>query len=273
MVAHSEGAKNICIPFAGIGRSAVAMARPDTTIESWDTMHYARCIIDGVFNAKEPETNVDGIHYRKGWAYENRPWKNLDDRSAGFIDWVAQEGTLYDKACLGSSLVRCTLMARMMHWHANVEQLYSRFQKQFEHNKDWLNQPGTLVHHEDDFYDHHPHLMSPDFPRKWDLLEIDPPKVVNYSDIYSLHFAGFNNCLMQEKVTLPKWSRRNSLGYFRKVLAVPAPKIIFMYVSKVLPTVDDVKKVLREAGEITEEVEFFHNGRYDYGFVVEREVK
>jgi hypothetical protein len=163
----------------------------------------------------------------------------------------------------------------MMHWHSNVEQLYTRFQRQFEYNKDWLDRPGKLVHHEADFYSTTSDLDGCTDLRTggYDLLEIDPPKVVNYSDIYSLHFSGFNNALMQEKVTLPKWSRRNSLGQFRKALAVPAPKVIFMYVSKVLPTVDDVKKVLREAGEVTEEQEFFHNGRYDYGFVIEREVK
>src|SRR5258708_3425278 len=78
----ASAAKRICVPFAGIGRAAVAMSRPDTVIDSFDTMHYARCIIDGVFNAKEVESNVDGLHYRKGWAYANRPFKNMDDRSA-----------------------------------------------------------------------------------------------------------------------------------------------------------------------------------------------
>jgi hypothetical protein len=267
MVAHSEGAQNICVPFAGIGRSIIAMSRPDTIIESWDTMLYTECIMQGVFNADEIATNVDGLRYRKGWCYENRPFKNMDDRSAGFVDWVAQEGTLYDKACIGSAMVRCTLMARMMQWHANVEQLFTRFQKQFEYNKDWLHQPGKRIHHHGNFFD--ADLRE----AKYDLIEVDPPKVINYSDIYSLHFSGFNNALMQNKITLPKWSRRNSLRQFREVLKTPAPKIIFMYVSKVLPPLEDVRRVLAEAGEITEEADFFHNGRYDYGFVIEREVK
>jgi hypothetical protein len=280
MAGHAEGAKNICVPFAGIGRAMVAMARPDTVIESWDTMHYSRCIVDGVFTAEEIETNVDGIHYRKGWAFEHRPYKNIDDRCAGFIDWVAQEGTLYDKACLGSAMTRCTLMGRLTHWHANIEQLYKRFQKQFEYNRDWLAQPGTYVHHEGNFFDSNswgkvgPDPMQPGYTvgetPLYDLLEIDPPKVVNYSDVYSLHFNNFNKALTQGGATLPKWTRRNSLGYFRKCLAVLAPKVIFMYVSGVMPRVEDVEKVLRESGEITEKQEFVHSGRTDYGFVLER---
>jgi hypothetical protein len=264
MVAQSAGAKRICVPFTGIGRSIVAMARPDTIIESWDTMAYARYIIDGVFRAKEVKTNVDGLHYRKGYAFEHRPFKNMDDRSAGFIDWVAQEGTDYDKACLGSAICRSTLMARMMHWKSNVEGLYTRFQRQFEYNQDWLNQPGEYIHHEGNFFNWLP--AAPGYT--CDLVEIDPPKVINYSDTYSLRFQQFNDCLIQEHVTLPKWTRRNSIGFFRQAMQVPAPKVIFMYVSGVYPPYDVVKRVLEEFGEITEEQEFYHQGRTDYGLVI-----
>jgi hypothetical protein len=274
MVEQSEGAKTICVPFAGIGRSIVAMARPDTTIESFDTQHYTKCIFEGVFRAKEAETNVDGIHYRKGWAFENRPYKNLDDRCAGFMDWVAQEGTLYDKACLGSAITRSTLMARMMHWKSNVEQFYNRFQKQFEYNKDWLNQPGKFVHHEDNFFNW---SVATDLITEtgvgfsYDFIEIDPPKVVNYSDTYSLRFEGFNQILTQGVAAkLPKWNRRNAMGYMRKALETPAPKVVFMYVSGVFPPYEDVKKMLATTGTIEEEREFFHQGRTDYGLVIAR---
>lgn len=245
---QKQGAKHICVPFAGIGRAMLVLGGPGTTIESWDTMHYARCIIEGVFSAKTVETNVDAIHYRKGWAYQHRPFKNIDDRCAGFIDWVAEEGTLYDKAALGSSIVRCTLMGRMMHWHANIEQLYRRFQKQLEYNQDWINQPTVFNHHEGDFYADLEKLQDVEF----DLVHIDPPKVVNYSDVYSLHFAGFDKALTAgQGPKLPKWSRRNSIPQMRKIFeGVTANRFIFMYVSKVVPTFGDVKKVLEQYGEI-----------------------
>ena len=274
MVEKSEGAQSICVPFAGIGRSIVAMARPDTTIESWDTMHYARCLFDGVFKASEIETNVDGIHYRKGFAYENRPYKHLDDRCAGFIDWVAQEGTPFDKACLGSAMTRSTLMGRMMNWHSNVEQLYARYLRQKEYNKDWLSQPGTLVHHEGDFFAGYEEVHSTaEALGAWayDLVEIDPPKVVNYSDVYSLHFQRFNDCLTGGKgPKLPKWNRRNAMGLYRKAMQVKAPRIIFMYTSRVLPRVEDVERMLALHGTIKEKQEFFHSGKTDYGFYLER---
>jgi hypothetical protein len=49
-----------------------------------------------------------------------------------------------------------------------------------------------------------------------------------------------------------------------------SPRVIFMYVSKVIPTYADVKKVLEGYGEIEDELEFNHNGRTDYGLVIRR---
>lgn len=265
MSAQTQGAQSICIPFTGIGRAMIAVQRNDTVIDSWDTMHYTRCIVDGVFNSTEAESIVDGIHYRKGWMYEHRTYKNIDDRCAGFIDWVCQEGTLFDKACMGSAMTRSTLMGRLTHWKSNVEQLEGRFQKQAEYNHDWLRQPGVRNHHEGNFFE------SDAFDKEYDVAVIDPPKIINYSDVYSLHFDHFNQCLTNgEAAKLPRWTRRNSIGYFRQLMELKTHKIVFMYVSKVFPTYDDVKKVLAQYGTIVEEAEFYHNGRYDFGLVIEK---
>jgi hypothetical protein len=95
---------------------------------------------------------------------------------------------------------------------------------------------------------------------------------VNYSDVYSLHFASFNQALTAgQGPRLPKWSRRNSTPSIRKVMeTTKSPRVIFMYVSKVIPTYADVKKVLEGYGEIEDELEFNHNGRTDYGLVIRR---
>jgi hypothetical protein len=266
MSEKAQGATNICVPFAGIGRATIAMARPDTVIESWDTMHYPGCIYRGVFSASEIDSAVDKIRYTKGWAFENRGYKHLDDRCAGFMDWVAINGTDFDKACLGSAMIRSTLMGRLMHWHSNVEQLFGRFEKQREYNADWLNQPGRLIHHEANFFDALP------LDKDYDLIEVDPPKVVNYSDVYSLHFKVHQQVLTQGQGTsLPKWNRRSPVPNMRKLFAgVKAPRVIFMYTSKVYPDYADMKKLLQQFAEIEEEVEFFHNGRYDYGLLLRR---
>lgn len=265
MADRTQDAKRICIPFTGIGRAMCAVQRPDTIIDSWDTMHYTKCIVDGVFNATEADSVVDGIHYRKGWMFENRTYKNIDDRSAGFIDWVCEEGTDFDKACIGSAMTRSTVMGRLTHWKSNVENLYVRYQKQAEYNQEWLKQPGIRNHHEGDFF------KSDAFEMEFDVAVVDPPKVLNYSDIYSLHFNHFNQALTAGKADkLPRWTRRNSIGYFRQLMELKTNKIVFMYVSKVFPTYEDVKKVLSQYGTIEEEAEFYHNGRYDYGLVISK---
>lgn len=262
----AEGASRILVPFAGIGRSTIAMAKSATTIYSYDTMYYTACIYNGVFRATEVKTNVDRIRYSKGWCYENRGFKSIDDRCAGFIDWVAINGTDFDKACLGSAIVRCTLMGRMMQWHSNIEQLYAKFDKQREYNTDWTNQSGTLVHTQGNFFDSLPQ------DTEYDLISIDPPKVVNYSDVYSLNFQTHHNILTQgQGGRLPKWNRRSMVPNMKRLFnETKSHRIIFMYVSKVIPAYDDMKRLLSQFAEITEEQTFFHNGRYDYGLLLER---
>jgi hypothetical protein len=266
MAEKAAGCTNILVPFAGIGRATIAMTRPDTVIESYDTMHYPGCIYRGVFSATEAETNVDKIRYSKGWAFEHRGYKHLDDRCAGFMDWVAINGTEFDKACLGSAMIRSTLMGRMMHWHSNVEQFYGRFCKQREYNTDWLNQVGTFKHHEANFFDSLP------LDQDYDLIEVDQPKVVNYSDVYSIHFQVQQNVLTQgEGPKLPKWNRRSVVPNIRKLMTgTKAPKIIFMYVSKVYPDYEDVKRLLQQYAEIEEENGFQHQGRTDYALLLRR---
>jgi len=267
----STDAKRIIVPFTGIGRHIVAVQRADTEIYSWDTMAYSRYIVDGVFNAEKAESNVTEIRYRKGWMYEHRTYKNIDDRCAGFIDWVAQEGTLFDKAALGSAMTRSTLMGRLTHWKSNVEQLYTRFEKQREYNQDWLNQPGTRLHVEGDFF---ADLEALQGGEPCDLAIIDPPKVVNYSDVYSLHFNHFNQCLTNGQASrLPKWNRRNAMTYMRDaVTKIPASTMLFFYVNKVIPTYEDVKRVLGQYVEIEEEQEFYHNGRSDFALLLHKDL-
>jgi hypothetical protein len=272
-------AKLICVPFAGTGRDIASMAGEGRTIESWDTQHYSRCIIEGVFAAKKVETNVDKIRYRKGWMEETRAIKYIDERSAGFIDWVAQEGTLYDKACLGSAIVRCSLMGRMTQWHANVEQLYARYQRQFDYNKDYVGLPGTFIHHEESFFGRHKHEIeltaNATDAYAYDLMQIDPPKVVMGSDVYSANFSNLHLALSQTETdgwngALPKWNWREVLGYFKQVMDIPVRGTIFLYVSKVRPDYEEVKRLLLQYGTIEEEREFSHGGRTDYGLHIDR---
>ena len=256
-------AKKICVPYAGSGRDISSMIGEGRTIESWDTQHYSRCIVEGVFGATELNTNVDKIRYRKGYMYETRAIKNIDERCAGFIDWVAAHGTLFDKACLGSAIIRSTLMGRMTQWYANIEKLYMRFEKAREYNQTWLAREGTFIHHEESFHDNIP--SGP-----FDMMQVDPPKIVVGSDVYSVNFNSLNLALGGVLPELPRWKSPDVLPRFQDLLKVDVERIVFLYTSGVKPDVAQVKTLLSNFGDIVEESNFVHRGRTDYGIVVVR---
>lgn len=262
-----EDANRIIVPFAGSGRDIQSMAGPERTIVSWDTQHYSNAVVKGVFSSREANTNVDQIRYRKGWTYENRPIKNIDERCAGFIDWVADEGTLFDHACMASAIVRSTLMGRMTQWYANVETLYKRFLKAREYNGGFTNQPGTFTHYEGSFYDYDPDGQKLE---EYDVMQVDPPKIVVGGDVYSANFDFLNKALHGTVQDLPKWNWRESLKLFEDLMAVKAKKVVFLYVSGVRPSYEDVKAMLERYGEIEDEKAFDHRGRTDYGIVLRR---
>jgi hypothetical protein len=255
-------AKEILVPFAGSCRDIHSMAAPERNIDSFDTQAYSRFIVDGVFRASEANTNVDGIHYRKGWMYETRAIKNIDERCAGFIDWVADEGTDFDKACMASAIVRSTLMGRMTQWYANVEQLETRFYRARGYNSTFINLPGTFNHVEGSFYDNIPN-------KHYDLVQVDPPKIVVGSDVYSANFDALNKALHGKVTDLPKWNWRESVDLFEQIADKASwDRMVFLYVSGVRPSLDEVKDGLEKYGKIEVEEAFDHRGRTDYGIVL-----
>lgn len=260
---HVGDAKRIFVPFTGTGRDVLSMSDEDRVIESFDTQHYSRAIVEGIFANQKPESNVDKIRYRKGWLYESRALKNIDERCAGFIDWVADEGTLFDHAALASAVVRSTLMGRMTQWYANVEQLWSRFQRAREYNLQWVNRPDTFIHHEASVLDNLP-------TGSFDLMQVDPPKVVVGKDVYSANFDVLNKALHGLVDPLPSWSTRDSMERFRELMKVDCARILFMYTSGVKPTNDDVKSMLLEFGDLEVEHAFAHRGRTDYVMIIRR---
>jgi hypothetical protein len=263
---HVGDAKRIFVPFTGTGKDVMSMAGPDRIIESWDTQYYSRAIVEGVFSAAAPKTNVDKIHYRKGWMFESRAMKNIDERSAGFIDWVADEGTLFDHAALCSAIVRCTLMGRMTQWYANIEQLFARFQRAREYNLTWINRPGTFVHHEGSVFD----AIGGSQVSSYDLMQVDPPKVVVGKDVYSANFDVLNKALHGAVDPLPSWSTRDSMGRFKELMQVKADKVLFMYTTGVKPTYEEVKNMLLGFGVLEDEQAFPHRGRTDYALIIRR---
>lgn len=267
-VVDSVDAERICVPFAGSGRDVYSMAGEGRIIHSWDTQFYSRAIVEGVFAASSGETHVDKLHYRKGWMYETRALKYIDERCAGFIDWVADEGTMFDKASIASAIVRSTFMGRMTQWYANIEQLYKRFQKAREYNLQFVNAPGSFSHYEGSVYDDIENMACDDMA--YDLVQIDPPKVVVGGDVYSSYFDVLNKALHGKVEKLPRWSSKMVIPSFRDLMKIPAKRVLFMYVSGVKPSNDEVQRMLLEYGDLEDSVEFAHQGRTDYGVVIRR---
>lgn len=267
-VDHVGDATSILVPFAGSGRDIAAMAGEGRTIWSFDTQFYSRAIVEGIFAAKKPESNVDKIRYTKGWMFEHR-MKNMDERSAGFIDWVGKNGTMYDKAAMASAIVRSTLMGRMNQWYANVEKLYSRFMKNLESNAEWCNLPGKFVHVEGSFYDRLETTGIGGTPAGFDLIQVDPPKVVVGSDIYSAYYNDMNRALGGH-TDLPKWNWRDVMPRFRQLMDVPTDRVLFFYVSGVRPDWTEVERMLKTYGTVEDEAHFTHQGRTDYAIDLRR---
>lgn len=257
-------AKKIVVPFAGSGKDIASMAGEGRTIESYDTQFYSRAIIEGVFAATEADSAVDKIRYRKGYMYETRALKNIDERSAGFIDWVAAHGTLFDKACLVSAAIRSTLLGRGNQWYSNIETFWRRFEKARVYNAQWINQPGEFVHHEASVFDEMP-------KGKYDLMQVDPPKVVAGSDVYSANFQALNKMLDGAVEPLPKWNWRDVQARFRELVTeVDVERIIFFYVSGVRPSYEEVKEQLLKYYDLEIEQPFSHRGRIDYALILRR---
>ena len=260
-------AKSICVPFAGSCKVIAALAKPGVTIESWDTQIISRAIVEGVFNVPEIETAIDKPRYKKGHMYETRAIAGIDERCAGFIDYVGAHGTLADKVAIFSSVVRSSNMGRMTEWSksSGMAELWYKFEKNRDYLAQFTNLPGTFIHHEASVFETVP--VGP-----YDLLHVDPPKVVSSSDIYSANYQHLNIAL-GGKCEVPKWGWRDTVGYMRNIFKLDAETITLLYVSDVTPTLDTLKKVLSDYATIQDVLRLLHRARYDYTILARKEGK
>jgi hypothetical protein len=261
---HSQGLRSICVPFAGSGKVIAAMSGADKVIESWDTQVATRGIIEGVFGAKALSSAIREPRFVKGHMYATRSIDGIDALSAGFIDYVGKHGTLADKAAIAGAVARCTTMGRMSDWSAaDVSELWRKFQKIRLYLLSYTDLPGQFVHHEANVYELPPSGV-------YDAIQIDPPKVVSTTDIYSAHYQDLNIAL-GGACPIPEWKRPDVLTRLNQVMAIPAKKILFMYTSDVFPTIAQVRWLLNQHGEIVREDRFKHRSRYDYCLLVSKE--
>jgi len=260
---HAQDAQSICVPFAGSGKVVAAMSGSGKTIESWDTQISTRGTIEGIFGANKLRSKMREPKFRKGHMYQTRGIDEIDAASAGLIDYIGAHGTLADKAAIASATARCTSMGRMTTWHADVGELWTKFEKIRRYLLDYIDMPGEFIHHEANVYELPP-------SGTYDVVQIDPPKVVSTTDIYSAHYQ-FLNTALGGACQIPEWRRRDVLDRLDQVMSIPAQRILFMYTSDVYPTIDDIRWLLKRHGTIVREDRFLHRTRYDYCILVMKE--
>ncbi len=262
-------ADSFAIPFFGSGKEVALLAqRPDVSVESWDVQHISALAAE-LFTSTEVKTNIDEPKLQRGWTFKERPFEDMEDRTAGLVDYIANNGTSYERLALVTAIARCTMLGRLDQWDPlrQATSLWEFFQKRLIAQEDYINLPGSIVHHEADFYSTLP-------SQKFDVLYIDPPKIVSSSDVYSKNFVGLNRMVAPstfKTIELDKWTKYDYTGKMRGVLdAVDSDLIVLAYTSGVRPGLDSMRTLFEEYGELIDEVRFLHRRRYDYGLVFRR---
>ncbi len=258
--------ETIAIPFLGSGRSLSILATNNRRIESWDQQYLSRVIVKGIFAAEHGQRAVSSPKLRKGYVYETRCFPGIDEKSAGLIDYIAEHGTLYEHAALTTAIIRSTFRGRIAEWDekSTAESLWEKFNKRLDIQQEYLNLPALFTHYEEDFYDRGPYSG-------YDLLVVDPPKVISSADIYSQGFEKLNYAIgAVEAIPFDKWTKYDYFGKIRKLLETQSKYLTFEYTSGVKPTIDEIKVLLEEYGELMVETRTKHRNRYDYVLLYDR---
>ncbi len=264
--------KTIGIPFLGSGRSLSILATNNRIIESWDQQYLSRVIVEGIFQATEPAVNVKEPKLRKGYVYETRCFPGIDEKSAGLIDYIAHHGTLYEHAALTTAIIRSTFRGRIAEWdeRSTATSLWEKFNKRLDIQLEYLNLPAQFTHHEGNFYDYEPDAR---LMQDYDLLMVDPPKIISSADIYSTTFAKLNYAIgvdPSQAIHFDRWTKYDYFGKVRKLLETKSEYLTFEYTSGVRPTIDEIKTLLKEYGELMVETRTTHRKRYDYILLYDR---
>lgn len=259
--------QSICIPFAGSAKEVHAFAAEGRTIYSWDQQYLSKLAVDGVFNACAPDIHLSEFKLRKGYAFENR-MKDMPDRVAGLIDYIAGEGTLYERCALSTAIVRGTYMGRLSMWGRSVTEANTlkTYQNRLKANADYTSLPGERVHS-------WASVLEAKHDVEYDLLYIDPPKVVGLTDIYFKGFVLLNEILYQDALPFEftRWNKRNFEEQIREVLSIPSRRIIFDYLTGADPSLEDMLKILADYGTIVHTEEFSHGKRTDTSTMIVRD--
>lgn len=281
---HTEAvnAKKICVPFSGFGRLASAMCQTDTSMYCCDFQHLHTAIIKGVFGAREWKSNVDKPRFSKGLAVEGKLIRNIDVYSAGFIDWVAKNGTDLDVAAIGMSIPGQTMRGWLSTWTGNFDKLWEKFNRVREEFRPFINMPGSWCWIEDDIFKAANRFGEDDglmtIPKRFDVIAVDPPRLgtgPNGKDAYSLGaWPKLNAVLLQgydyPPVKIKPWTTHNYHGMIHSLFErIDSDYILFSWTEGNPPT-EMVRTFVCAHGKIIDETIWESHNKTIYGWWIRR---
>jgi hypothetical protein len=272
-----EGTKNLFMPMTGSGKDVAYLSQrfPEMKIVSYDTQYLSDLMVNGIFNAKG-ESFIEGVDLRgidfaswnPGWAQENDPLKRMTPFSKDLIDYIARTGTEFDKAVLCKSIIQATIAGRLTHWEKDDIKFLESIGRNIAFMRQFTDLPGKRYHYHESVFDA---LARDAYMPEDTVIWIDPPKVVDASDVYSKLFWKLNSMLQQETVELPRWKHGDVIPLHKKLWELPVRRIIQFYCSDVRPTDEQVSEALYKYGTpVVERVRIRHTSKADYIHVIDK---
>lgn len=257
-----DDAKSIINVFGGVGRYATAVSGDGVRVDGWDTQVLYRLAVEGIFTQVDLLTNVDMPRALKGYSYENRYFRDIDNQSAGFMDWVGTHGTLSDKYAMATAACSMTWQGRLGQWNADFPTFWKKFLKNRKTLQQYVNMPGEMYGYEGDVFEEDLESMS------YDLMILDPPVA---EDTYSRNpVYDHLNRNIGGRCRMVRWDIPTFYARVRRLLAMDVPTILVKYEGGINPSLEDFTRMLKDFGTITEEVVFERRRHNDYGFILRR---
>lgn len=258
-------AKDILVPFFGFGRMGSAMCQADTTVTGCDYLHQSSVIVEGVFEAKSPESHVDKPRFHKGRVVAGKFIKNIDIHSAGFIDWVVAYGSPLDIACIGMAIPGQTMHGWMSSWTGSFDKLYDKFEMLREHCTGYMPMPGKWTFHEADLFTL---IEKGKLGEHYDVIAVDPPRLSGGRDLYSRGWIKFNEAL-GGAVRIRPWTDTNYFQLLHKLLTVDSDYILFTWTDG-QPNTSDIRELVLSYGELEDEVRWELYRKVIHGWRIRR---
>ncbi len=261
---YRDFGKTVYIPFAGSGREIYRFSKQGKIVHSADTQYLSLCLVKGVLVGLG-DTNIDFTSRQaKGWA-STHSFLNMSPELARFIDGYAIKYTdnLYAKAVLAQSIISATFRGYLSSFIVNdVDEFKHIMMNSHLKLRKYHGSCPNVIHHFGSYEDLN--------IKKADLVFIDPPKIIEDSDIYSKHFGALNSILAQQTQELPLWTSQGYLDHFEKLFKIDCKKLLFVYTTGVEPGLEEVKSRLEKVGGIEETRQYKVGDRMDHLYEVDR---